>query len=148
MSLGQDYLKVQQEILENANFSLIALKANVPHSLKSPSKATHPAPKYAHRLEYQRQHYVGVVRTGVGNHWATSCVIHHWKKCIVQLIKVLQYKEGRLGCWCLSAILALSALGAQRYANAYFDKQVGKPIKMLRPSVHISWSHTFHWIYK
>uniref|UniRef100_A0A672P2C2 Hepatocyte growth factor-regulated tyrosine kinase substrate n=1 Tax=Sinocyclocheilus grahami TaxID=75366 RepID=A0A672P2C2_SINGR len=30
------------EILENANFSLIALKANVPPSLKSPSKATPP----------------------------------------------------------------------------------------------------------
>ncbi len=39
-------LKVQWEISENANFSLIALKANVPPSLQSPPKATPPERTY------------------------------------------------------------------------------------------------------
>ncbi len=38
------------EISENANFSLIALKTNVPPSLQSPSKAT---PLNAHTLKNQ-----------------------------------------------------------------------------------------------
>ncbi len=38
---------------------------------------------------------------GIGNHWATSCVIHWWENFIIQLV--------RSGCWCLPAILALSA---------------------------------------
>ncbi len=85
-------------ILENANFSLIALKVNVPPSLQLPSKATPPEDMYAHRSDDQRQHY-----------YNTSCVIHRWENFIVQLVKVLQYQERRSGCWCLPAILALSA---------------------------------------
>ncbi len=49
-------LKVQYEISENANFSLIALKVNVPLSLQLPSKATPPESTYAQKAEYQRQH--------------------------------------------------------------------------------------------
>ncbi len=45
----------------------------------------------------------GVVRTGIGNRWATTCIF------IALLVKVLQFQEGRSGCWCLSVILALSA---------------------------------------
>ncbi len=147
MSLGQDYLKVQQEILENANFSLIALKANVPHSLKSPSKATHPAPKYAHRLEYQRQHYVGVVRTGVGNHWATSC--HSPLKKMYSTVNKSTTVQGRkIGLLMFICHSRSVCTGCAEVCKCILWHQVGKPIKMLRPSVHISWSHTFHWIYK
>ncbi len=45
-------LKVQKEILEHINFSLIALKANVPPSLQLPSKATPPECIYVHRQHY------------------------------------------------------------------------------------------------
>ncbi len=42
-------LKVQLEISENAKFSLIALKANVPTSLQLPSKAMPPECTYAQK---------------------------------------------------------------------------------------------------
>ncbi len=50
-------LKVQKEISENANFSLIALKAKAPPSLETPSKATPTERTYTQRAEYQRPHY-------------------------------------------------------------------------------------------
>ncbi len=45
------YLKVQYKILENANFSLIALKANVPPSLQITVQKPHPL--NTHTLTYQ-----------------------------------------------------------------------------------------------
>ncbi len=53
---------------------------------------------YTHRPDDQRQHS-----------YDTSCVIHLCENFMVQLAKVLQYQEWRSGCWCLPAILALSA---------------------------------------
>ncbi len=86
----------------------------------------------ANRQDGQRQYY-----------YNTSCVIHQWENFIVQLVTVLQYQKGRSGCWCLPAILALSAnrtwthwqrilfeTGAQRYANTWW--QVGRRVSLFR----------------
>ncbi len=97
------------------------------------------------------------VGTGIGNRWATSRAINRWENFIAQL--VLQHQEGRSGCWCLSVILLclnsvwdlchhkraswwciLSArTGCAKVCKhiQYIDKQVGKTIKTLRPSVLI-----------
>ncbi len=61
------------------------------------------------KRDMQNMQNRGGMRTGIGKRWATSWVIHRWENFIAQLVKVLQYQEGRSGCWCLSAILALSA---------------------------------------
>ncbi len=76
---------------------------------------------------------------------ATTCVIHRGKNFIAQLVKVLQYpipgrKIGLLmfACLCLHSVCeraddvsCLRDQGAQRYANTYIDRQVGKTIKTL-----------------
>ncbi len=48
-------------------------------------------------------------RTGIGNRWPTTCVIQRWENFTAQLVKVtlLQYQEGRSGCWCLPFLLCL-----------------------------------------
>ncbi len=48
-------------------------------------------------------------------------------------------------------VSCLREQGVQRYANTYVDRQVEKTIKMLGPRfdwTNISWSYTFHRIYK
>ncbi len=96
---------------------------------KLPFKAT--PPERTRRSDDQRQHY-----------YNTLCVIHRWENFIVQLVKVLQYQEGRSGCWCLSAISAVciayvNALMMYHVCadcvrrNTHVDRQVGKSIKTL-----------------
>ncbi len=43
-------------------------------------------------------------------------------------------------CECADDVSCLREQGAQRYANTYVDRQVGKTIKMLGPSVLIGWT--------
>ncbi len=132
--------------MENANFSLIALNANVP-----PSPANHRAKP---RLLNARVRTDQMTRDNITTIHHVSFTLHWWENFIAQLVKVQKYQD-----WCFSGILALSGLrtwprwwrilsvqtGSAEVCK-YICWQAGRNEGF--DWTNISWFFTFHRIYK
>ncbi len=136
---------------------LIALKANIPPSLKSPSKAT--PPECIRSLLQQRfpipvlaklqrispaqgvgskEHCVGSMSIGTQfMHVVLFYELVIWFRCVNQARACKILWKGGEGGLLGDDVSCLYEQGVQRYANTYVDRKIGKTIKMLEPSVLI-----------